>query len=163
MSDPQPRSNRPLLIVIIVLLLVILCGGTVPVVGILAAIAIPNFVVMQSRAKRAEVPVNVDGIKTAEIAYEAAFDTFVPVTEPVPVQAWEVGRELHAWPVGTRFDDLGWSADGMVRGTYWVEVSPDGEDFTVYGICDVDGDGDAATFTATREQHATLQTYDRTY
>ena len=46
----------------------------VAIIGILAAIAIPNFVDMQYRAKRAEVPSNVDGIKTAQIAYDAAFD-----------------------------------------------------------------------------------------
>ena len=49
----------------------------VAIIGILAAIAIPNFVEMQYRAKRAEIPANVDGIKTAEMAYDAAFDTFI--------------------------------------------------------------------------------------
>ena len=48
----------------------------VAIIGILAAIAIPNFVAMQYRAKRSEVPSNVDGIKTAELAYDAAFDTY---------------------------------------------------------------------------------------
>ena len=52
----------------------------VAIIGILAAIAIPNFVDMQYRAKRAEVPSNVDGIKTAELAYEASFDQFVAQT-----------------------------------------------------------------------------------
>ena len=41
----------------------------VAIIGILAAIAIPNFVEMQYRAKRAEIPSNVDGIKTAEMGY----------------------------------------------------------------------------------------------
>ena len=49
----------------------------VAIIGILAAIAIPNFVAMQYRAKRSEVPSNVDGIKTAELAYDAAFDTYI--------------------------------------------------------------------------------------
>jgi hypothetical protein len=105
----------------------------------------------------------VDGIKTAEIAYWAAFDRYVPITEPAPVPAWQVGREPHAWPSGTRFEALGWEPYGMVRATYWVEVGADGEDFTVYGVCDVDGDGDDATYTASREQHATLQTPVHTY
>ena len=48
----------------------------VAIIGILAAIAIPNFVEMQYRAKRAELPANVDGIKTAEMGYDAAFDTY---------------------------------------------------------------------------------------
>ncbi|MFH1464544.1 MAG: hypothetical protein ABIO70_09160 [Pseudomonadota bacterium] len=163
MSQPKQGSSRTLQIVIIILLLAVLCGGAVPVVGILAAIAIPNFLVMQYRAKRAEVPMNVDAIKTSELAYEAAFDRYLPVSEPAPVEVWELGREPHAWPGGTAFDDLGWEPSGMVRGAYWVEVSADGEDFTVYGVCDVDGDGDAATFTASREQRATLQTYPSTY
>ena len=49
----------------------------VAIIGILAAIAIPNFVAMQLKAKRSEVPSNVDGIKTAEVAYEAAFDAYL--------------------------------------------------------------------------------------
>ena len=49
----------------------------VAIIGILAAIAIPNFMDMQYRAKRAEVPACVDGIKTAEMGYEAACDKFI--------------------------------------------------------------------------------------
>jgi prepilin-type N-terminal cleavage/methylation domain-containing protein len=48
----------------------------VAIIGILAAIAIPNFLAMQLRAKRAELPSNLDGIRTAEKAYQAEWDTF---------------------------------------------------------------------------------------
>ena len=34
----------------------------VAIIGILAAIAIPNFITMQLKAKRGELPGNVDGI-----------------------------------------------------------------------------------------------------
>ena len=51
----------------------------VAIIGILASIAIPNFVDMQYRAKRSELPMNVDGIKTAQLAYEASNDAFVQV------------------------------------------------------------------------------------
>lgn len=161
MADAQ-KSNRPLLLVIIALLLVLICGGAVPVVGILAAIAIPNFLVMQFRAKRAEVPQNMDGIRIAEIAYDAAFDTFLPAG-PRPVEAWEVGRAPRDWTSDEGFTALGWMPMGQVRGTYWVEVAPDGRDFTVYGVCDVDGDGDPATYMATRDLAASLQTDPNTY
>jgi type IV pilus assembly protein PilA len=157
MPAEAQRSNRPLLIVIIVLLLVLICGGAVPVVGILAAIAIPNFIDMQFRAKRAEVPPNVDGIKTAEIAYEAAFDEYV-AAGPSPVDAWQVGRDPRVWTSDEGFTALGWEPSGQVRGAYWVEVAPDGTDFTVYGVCDVDGDGDLATYMATRSMSASMQT-----
>jgi hypothetical protein len=157
-APPKPRSNRTLMVVIIILLLVIICGGAVPVVGILAAIAIPNFVEMQLRAKRAEVPSNVDGIKTAQIAYDAAFDRFLAIPEPVPLDPVMIGTMAVDWPSGTPFDELGWEPFGQVRGTYWVEVDADGTDFTVHGLCDVDGDGEPAHYIATRTTSATLQT-----
>ena len=72
----------------------------VAIIGILAAIAIPNFVAMQYRAKRAEVPSNVDGIKTAELAYDAAFDTFVSQTSYIPGSS--VGKAQVAWPAGSQ-------------------------------------------------------------
>ena len=52
----------------------------VAIIGILAAIAIPNFVSMQYKSKRSEVPTNLKAIKTAEIAYESNFDVFVTAT-----------------------------------------------------------------------------------
>jgi len=44
----------------------------VAIIGILAAIAIPNFVEMQLKAKRAELPGTVDGIKASQLGYDAA-------------------------------------------------------------------------------------------
>lgn len=162
-ASDKPRSNRTLLLVIIALLLLILCGGAVPVVGILAAIAIPNFIEYQLRAKRAELPMSVDGIKTAQLAYDAAFDTFLAIPEPVPLDPLMLGDRAVDWPDGTKFDELGWSPYGQVRGTYWVEVSADGTDFTVHGLCDIDGDGDPAHYTATKTTHATMETGSRVY
>ena len=161
--QPAPRSNRTLLIIIIVLLLLVVCGGAVPVMGILAAIAIPNFVVMQYRAKRGEVPMNVDAIKTAQFAYDATYDTFLEVHEPVPLDPIMLGKMAVAWPSGTAFDELMWQPNGLVRGTYWVEVSPDGMDFTVHGMCDVDGDGEAAHYTATKTTNTTMETSNTVY
>jgi type IV pilus assembly protein PilA len=117
----------------------------VAIIGILAAIAIPNFVAMQYRAKRAEVPGNVDGIKTAELAYDAAFDTYLNVSTFHPMTS--VKKKSHVWKLGTNFDTLGWAPDGNVRGMYKVE-STSSTDFLVTGVCDVDGDSRNATYTA---------------
>jgi len=125
----------------------------VAIIGILAAIAIPNFVDMQYRAKRAELPSNVDGIKTAQIAYEAAFDAFMTITA-IPAAA--PGKVAVAWTTGTDFDTLGWEPSGNVRGSY--EVTEATTDFTVTGTCDVDGDGTEAIYTATKSISATLTT-----
>jgi hypothetical protein len=50
--------------------------------------------------------------------------------------------------LGSRFDILGWAPDGDVRGIYWVEVLPDGSDFILHGLSEIDDDGEPAHFTA---------------
>jgi hypothetical protein len=105
---------------------------------------------MQYRAKRAEVPSNVDGIKTAELAYEASFDQFVQ--QPTDHPNMSPNKQQRAWTSGSAFDTLGWGPDGNVRGTYSVMTST--TNFTVYGACDVDGDGSQAGYTATKTLNA---------
>ena len=126
----------------------------VAIIGILAAIAIPNFVAMQYRSKRAEVPPNVDGIKTAEMAYDAAFDTYI-----VEATAQPPGKTQREWTAGSAFDTLGWSPDGSVRGSYAVTTLST-TDFRVTGLCDVDGDGSTAQYTATKSLNSIFVTGD---
>ncbi len=134
------------------------CGLFVLVGGCGVLILIPNFVEIPRPRTRSEVPPNVDGIKTAQIAYEAAFDVFLAIPEPVPRVVDELDSESVEWPLGTPFDELGWMPSGRVRGTYWVEVSADGSDYTVHGMCDLDEDGQRAHYTATKSISATLIT-----
>lgn len=134
------------------------CLTGVGLMLVLALIAIPNFVNMGSRAKRAEVPPNVDGIKTAEVAYDAAFDRFISQPEFVP--EGPVGKQQRDWPAGTAFDTLGWAPDGRVRGSYRAVTLSCGSatckptDFRVYGISDADGDGEQSTYTAQKSSNA---------
>lgn len=163
MSDTPPSPRTPMLILAAVFagLLVL----SVPMVGIVAAIAIPNYVMMQLKAKRAEVPGNVDGIKTALLAYDAAFDGFVPAGTRAEAEAAlrSGGKEPRAWTGGPGWEALGWRPEGPIRGAYWVEVAADGQDFIVYGLCDVDGDGDFAEYTATSRGNATLMNGPNVY
>jgi len=129
-------------------------------IEVVTAVAIPNYVGMQYRAKRAEVPSNVDGIKTAQIAYDAQYDTYVEQTALYPTS--RPGKEQLSWPSGSNFDDLGWGPDGKVRGAYRV-VSTSSTDFLITGICDVDGDGIYATFTATKSINTTMVTPANVY
>ena len=133
----------------------------VAIIGILAAIAVPNFVAMQYRAKRAEVPSNVDGIKTAELAYDAAFDAFVQQTTWVPTTLPD--KVQQAWPsTGTGFATIGWAPDGNVRGNYQL-VSNGTTGFTVSGRCDVDNDDSNALFSATRDANSVMSTANDWY
>ena len=124
----------------------------VAIIGILAAIAIPNFVAMQYRAKRAEVPSNVDGIKTAELGYDAAFDKFIEQSTPWPDGS--PGKAQRPWNgTASSFQTLGWSPDGDVRGSYSVTTTSS-TDFKVVGNSNVDGDSTQATYTCTKSVNA---------
>ena len=131
----------------------------VAIIGILAAIAIPNFVEMQYKAKRAEVPSNVKAIKEAEMAYEATEDQFLAIAQnPASVP----GKKATAWTTSTGFEAISWQPDGNVRGAYTVVTTGassgsgtgTGGDFTVTGKCNVDGDSVEATYTATKSLNA---------
>jgi type IV pilus assembly protein PilA len=131
----------------------------VAIIGILAAIAIPNFVAMQLKAKRAEVPGNVDGIKSAQMAYDAAYDGFVTATVN-PTGA--IGKAQQDWGTSvTGWSTLGWSPDGKIRGNYATLGAA--TDFNVEGNSDVDGDGADATYTATKTLNATQTTGNDIY
>lgn len=144
------------LMAVIVVALVLLCLGGTAVTGVVAAIAIPNFVAMQLKAKRAEVPSNVDGIKTALLAYDAAFDEYKFCGDERSARR-AVGKELRPWVEDPCWRELGWRPDGDVRGAYWIErvTGDDGSpSFAVHGVADVDGDGVLVEYVATESQNA---------
>lgn len=59
-------------------------------------------------------------------------------------------------------DDLGWMPYSTEeQGAYWVEAHADA--FTVFGIADLDWDGEFVRYTATRDQPATQVTPDGVY
>ena len=121
----------------------------VAIIGILASIAIPNFISMQYKTKRSEVPSNLKGIKSAQIAYESDFDAFVtcsayPSTPTKTTQQWTVAAS-------GGFKTIGWRPDGDVRGSY--QVATTGTDFTATGLSDVDGDSAFATYVATKTEN----------
>lgn len=138
----------------------------VAIIGILAAIAIPNFIAMQLRAKRSELPTNVDGIRTAEKAYHHEWDAFTsagvtPASLPGRTQVDFSGGGLAS------FQNLGWTADGKVRGMYSVTASnaasAAADDFTTTGTADVDGDSSNSSYTANRANKAEMVTSNNVY
>ena len=138
----------------------------VAIIGILAAIAIPNFVEMQYRAKRAEIPSNVKAIKETEMAYDAEYNTFLTATAH---PTGTVGKSPQNWGNGnTDFQKLGWHPDGKVRGQYSVATTVAsstvaGGDFTVTGTCDVDADTTNASYTATKSINTVFLNTNDTY
>jgi type IV pilus assembly protein PilA len=89
----------------------------VAIIGILAAIAIPNFIKFQARSKQSEVKANLKAVFTAEKAYYQEKDTFSNY-------ATQVGFSPER---GNRYSyDLGGSAfsdrSGSVETTYVTET-----------------------------------------
>jgi type IV pilus assembly protein PilA len=116
----------------------------VAIIGILAAIAIPNFLTYQMKSRQSEGKVNLGAIKTSEIAFQAERGCFLGVANMGAlgaVPAPNVSTVGVTWPsaaaygpsavavsaifctTGTpngRFTDIGFVASGVTRFQYVV-------------------------------------------
>lgn len=112
----------------------------VAIIGILAAIAIPNFIRFQLRAKSSEGKVNIAAIRTAEESYFAEFGLYLPaVAAPAAFATPPSSKQDFVTNVG--FNTIGWSPEGQVFFRYAVAVN--GTDYTIDADADIDGDGTA--------------------
>jgi Tfp pilus assembly protein PilE len=119
----------------------------VAIIGILAAIAIPNFLQYQLKSKQSEAKINLGAIKTSQIAFNAERGCFLGIpfpptavatptagTKTIPV-AWPdtttygptvlgAGNAFCVAPVGGtavyvgRFSDIGFAASGNTNFQY---------------------------------------------
>jgi type IV pilus assembly protein PilA len=117
----------------------------VAIIGILAAIAIPNFLRFQLKAKSSEGKVNIAAIRTAEESYLAEFGTYVPAPlAPVAVPGSSKTAFVEAAAIpGGDFNTLGWAPEGQVFFQYGV-VAVAGTNYTITATADIDGNGAAA-------------------
>lgn len=131
----------------------------VAIVGVLAAIAIPNFVSMQLRAKRAELPGNIHGIRVVELAYDASYDEYLELPLAPRVDN-DLDKTAVAWVTsGDEWKTVGWSPDGLVRGNYQVGLSSvdhPGIEFLITARADLDNDDALTEYTASENDAATL-------
>lgn len=72
----------------------------VAIIGILAAIAIPNFLKFQAKAKQSEAKNNLSAIFTSQISYFGESNAF-----------------------GTTFTDLSWNPEGTTRYKYYLSAT----------------------------------------
>jgi type IV pilus assembly protein PilA len=111
----------------------------VAIIGILAAIAIPNFLRFQLRAKSSEGKVNLGAIRTLELAYDSAFDSFVacaasPAAAPGPRVPYTIATP------GVGFEVIGWEPEGSVYFRYSVTTNAASSAFTASAEANLDGD-----------------------
>ncbi|MGD9822959.1 type IV pilin protein [Desulfobacter sp.] len=114
----------------------------VAIIGILAAIAIPNYLTYQLKAKTAEAKTNMGAIRTALEAYNAEADLYQACVSSPDANP---GKAKRAWSDAGGFGSIGFNPAGEVYYTY--SVSAGASDYTVTAIGDLDGDTANATFT----------------
>ena len=113
----------------------------VAIIGILAAIAIPNFLRFQLKSKTSEGKVNLAALRTAEESYLAEFGSYVsavaaPTTAPTTTKT--------GWPAAAPgFDTIGWGPEGAVFFQYAIAAA--GQGYTATADADLDGN---STFQA---------------
>lgn len=137
----------------------------VAIIGILAAIAIPNFIRYQLKSKTTEAKTVLGGIKTSEEAFRAEYDNYVQANvQPGPAattikQAWPdtacgggCTRAALALAAGAcpEFGCMGYKPSGDVYYQYGSNITLAGAgpaEFTADASGDLDGDGVTAGFS----------------
>jgi hypothetical protein len=139
-----------------VVLLAILGAGLVGLafLGILAAIAIPNFLRYQLRAKAAEVEVLLVQLDAAETARREAGESYVVFSDGLPAdQAPGASRLRWSDDDLAQVADLGWSPGEGTYARYAVDGLEDDEGHQAIALCaetDLDGDGELAAWVSFR-------------
>ena len=121
---------------------------TVSIIGLLSALAIPQYEALMLRTKRAELPMNLDGIASVQKGYQAEWGVYTTCVQLPPSMP---GRTAAPFPatIHTNYDwnQLGWTPDGRVYAQYSVTANDlPGElaDFLGHAYADIDGDSNYA-------------------
>jgi len=122
----------------------------VAIIGILAAIAIPNFIRFQLRSRAGEGKVNIAALRVSEESYFAEFATYIPFTSQPNAPGTPPGNTKVQWPAcpnplpaivppAQAYCLVGYEPDGPTYYNY--EVASDGATFFAVGESDIDVDG----------------------
>ena len=111
----------------------------VAIIGILAAIAIPNFLRFQLKAKSSEGKTNLAAIRTAEESFFAEYGVYVSA-EPSPTAIGNNQKVPFTHAIaGQGFDELGWEPEGRVFFNYSVAIN--GNNYTAGATANIDNAG----------------------
>jgi type IV pilus assembly protein PilA len=118
----------------------------VAIIGILAAIAIPNFLNYQLKSKTSEAKVNLGAIATSQESWRAENDTYIDCN----AYPGAVGASKQTWTRANagNFTSIGFAPSGDVYYQYAVPAA--GVSSTAFGAtaeADLDSDGTSGQFS----------------
>ena len=134
----------------------------VAIIGILAAIAIPNFIRYQLRSKTTEAKVVMGGIKTSQESFRAEYDNYAPIavtpgTQPGTTKANWGGATCatactrQSSQLCSQFACIGYSPSGQVYYQYQTARTAAGAgtpaELSIGARADLDGDTVNGSFT----------------
>lgn len=128
----------------------------VAIIGILAAVAIPQFANYQRNSKTSEAKINLAAIATSEIAYQAEENEYQALTES---PTGDPTADKRAWTDEGGFDVIGWAPKDTEVYYGYSTTAADATSFTAQARGDLDGDGtDFAVFTVEEDTPVTQTT-----
>jgi type IV pilus assembly protein PilA len=111
----------------------------IAIVGVLAAIAIPQYMRFQLKSKTAEAKSSLAAIRAAEAAHYAEFTAYVAAGQtPASIPG---DAPVAFSPATAGFVELGFQPEGRVFFALAVAVSADGTGYTAEAAGDLDADG----------------------
>lgn len=127
----------------------------VAIIGILAAIAIPNFLNFRLKAKTSEAKSNLGAIRSTEVAYFAEYNLYVTGQTYTPNHTTLANQGAKkAWDGTTRFSIIGFAPEGQVFFDYQLEntgVVTSTTTFTAVAHGDLDNDDNWSDFYINQE------------
>lgn len=130
---------------------------SVAILGVLSTLAMPTYLNMQLRTKRAELPLIVTSIRNAEFTYHQEWSSYVvskPLNTGVPQSAPDTYS--HEWPTSGEswesFKHIGFKPEVKLYGVYMVTSTDTKSVFNVSGKTDIDGDSLYAEMNADDEK-----------
>lgn len=118
----------------------------VSIIGILASVAIPNFIRYQLKAKTTEAVILTESLAYLERVRILEVDEAL-AAGPSPAEV--PGAVKASWQTSPAWEDLGFAPAGEIYFQYRVEL-PVADDKTVFVVtakADLDGDGELMTYT----------------
>ena len=113
----------------------------VAIIGILAAIAIPDFLKFQAKAKQSEAKTNLGAIFTAQVAYFGEHNSYSGGASAFSQMHWEPeGQNMYTYSCGTHIITNIKGDMTNCSGTLHTDAGASGTGFTAGTIGNIDND-----------------------